>query len=520
VKIHSSLLLELLAEARRPPGQQPEQQVIPPHEPLRLPESTIRDCQQTLLTLIQDLPSHRDVDRSYSLAIIEMILCGCNINPDFVDSSSGKRPIHIAAENGDAVLVKLLLRYGARVSVHDSKGGTPIHIATIKDDVAVVEALLTTEFPCVENSPVDRANALDKAGRPTLWYASYHGYGCNVFNLLIALGKDVINFRCRNNEESTSNEKYPTALWTAAAGGQVDIARALLRAGADPSISRSDGSTLLHRVTWPAIIGERTGGEAATAERAKSMLYYQETFKAVAEGKITYIADSKPFLKVLYRLMEYHAKHPGGGTRRRAGANSGLFWDLLRHGADPFARDSESIQPIHLVAAIGEMEMCAVLLDHHRSANRSREEEEEEEEQAAAASQRTAYVNVVYKNGTTPIIYAAAFGHTQVVRMLVTQYGADPKVREGDGNDAFAAACQFGHLTTAANLLGTYPKRDLSEPNKWGITVLDKAKAEGHQHVVDWLIDLGADAGGAVGYQYRVSMIERDRDAIGQGDQR
>ena len=41
-----------------------------------------------------------------------------------------KTPLHYAAENGDAEIVKILLKYGADVNAKNEHGFTPLDVAT------------------------------------------------------------------------------------------------------------------------------------------------------------------------------------------------------------------------------------------------------------------------------------------------------------------------------------------------------------------------------------------------------
>ncbi|KAL1838435.1 hypothetical protein VTJ49DRAFT_2658 [Mycothermus thermophilus] len=405
------------------PGHTPLPQTVDWSNATRLEPSQIQELQRALVKLIQDLPPKRDSSQAQCLALIETVLSASAISPNFYIDSEGMYPIHLAVQKSDALLVKLLLRYGARISVHDRHGDTPLHIATRNDKLSVAKTLLTRSISCAEPSPIDRANAVDARGRPALWYASASGTSNRVFTYLLTLGPGVVDRRCASHPDYPENDEFPTPLWIAASQGRLATARALLGAGANPRVLGPGRSTLLHKANWLGM---------GTCEK-----------------------DTNP----------------------------GLYRGLLAHGADASARDNADRQPLHFAAAAGEVEMCLALLEHRHT------------ETSQAGEKFLPVVDVRDKRGATPLMFAAGAGQGRVVRVLVTRYGADARARDENGNDAFAAACERGYLTTAAFLLGTYPERNLDERNKRGETVLKRARANGHRGVVEWLIELGADAG-------------------------
>ncbi|KAK0706216.1 hypothetical protein B0T26DRAFT_725797 [Lasiosphaeria miniovina] len=56
--------------------------------------------------------------------------------------NEGWRPLHVAASNGDSVLVNLLLKAGASVDLKDAKGRTPLHLAVMQGHLTACTVLL------------------------------------------------------------------------------------------------------------------------------------------------------------------------------------------------------------------------------------------------------------------------------------------------------------------------------------------------------------------------------------------
>ena len=94
----------------------------------------------------------------------------------------GRTPLHYAAADSDATLVRTLLKEGAPVFVADDDGWTPLHFAAQSNAVEVAEVLLDA------GAPVD---ALDSNGNTPLWRATFSSQGRgDLVSLLRARGAD------------------------------------------------------------------------------------------------------------------------------------------------------------------------------------------------------------------------------------------------------------------------------------------------------------------------------------------
>lgn len=116
-------------------------------------------------------------------------LAGDRFSPNMIDkpTKDGRTPLHYAASHGKVETVNLLLELGARRNPQSKDGRAPLHLAVSQGHLAVVEAL----------------------------------------------AKHKVNVNIRTADRSTP-------LHMAASQGLVDIARALLLAGAGPSLSKTD----------------------------------------------------------------------------------------------------------------------------------------------------------------------------------------------------------------------------------------------------------------------------------------
>jgi len=80
------------------------------------------------------------VHKQNSKKVIENIENG-NWHVNQTDSE-GMTPLHLAADRGDEVLVRGLLRLGAHINHTDSQGQTALHVAAVSDQIKIVEILI------------------------------------------------------------------------------------------------------------------------------------------------------------------------------------------------------------------------------------------------------------------------------------------------------------------------------------------------------------------------------------------
>ncbi|PBC33687.1 Ankyrin repeat domain-containing protein [Apis cerana cerana] len=121
---------------------------------------------------------------------------------------------------------------------------------------------------------------------------------------------------------------------------------------------------------------------------------------------------------------------------------------------------------LHLAAARGDAKRLRVLLDSGR-----------------------VHVDCKDKDGTTPLILAAAGGHIEAVTELLQQ-GADPNARRLTGTTALFFAAQGGYMDIASLLLEQGAIVDSCSID--GATALFIAAQNGHVRILEVLLEHGA----------------------------
>ena len=154
--------------------------------------------------------------RGDGVAVRALVAGGADVN---AAQGDGMTALHWAANRGDSAMAVVLLRAKARLSATTRIGGyTPLHVASQSGASGVVRALLAAKAD---------ARAVTTDGATALHLAAVAGVPGTI-TALVAAGGDV---------NATEPAWGQTPLMAAAAQGRADAVRALLKAGADPSVT-------------------------------------------------------------------------------------------------------------------------------------------------------------------------------------------------------------------------------------------------------------------------------------------
>ena len=286
--------------------------------------------------------------------------------------------------------------------------------------------------------------------------------------------------------------------YNAASGGENDELERLIALGADIEWKNPDeeGATLL--------VAAAANGHLGCVE---TLLSANAQVDVQAEMGVTalMLSAANGHLECCAALIgadaQVDAKAENGGTALMAAAAEGhsdVVALLLGSGADPGVTDEDGDTALDL-ARQGDHSVAVTLLENGRlgrmAYNAASGGENDELERLIALG-----ADIEWKNpdeeGATPIMVAAAKGHSDcVVTLLSANAQVDAKA-EKNGVTALMAAAAEGHLDCVSALLIADAQVDVKGMEELdGVTALHLAATEGHSDVVALLLKSGADPG-------------------------
>jgi ankyrin repeat protein len=242
-----------------------------------------------------------------------------------------------------------------------------------------------------------------------------------------------------------------TALWLAAARGDLAVIRALLAAGvAADTHAVAENTPLLAAL------------HSAHAEAAQALLDAGANQEAIdAQGRRPLmIAGATRQLPLVQWLLAHHVQVDAQDPQRRtalwysvAMGSAAEVNALIRAGARPDVVDAQGQTVLHAAAAQGDAAVVQPLL-------------------AVATSLNQRSVN----GGDTPLLIAAARGHAELVRELLKLH-PDLDVQNHAGDTALLAAARGGHAAVCQLLLAAGSNTALR--NVAGVTAAEVAQGRG-----------------------------------------
>ncbi|XP_046452784.1 putative ankyrin repeat protein RF_0381 [Daphnia pulex] len=434
-------------------------------------------------------PFHVAVDNAKDFEILNLLLANEKVDINETRDQQGSTALHYAITASNVNVARFLLSKGANPNIDYENGSTILHEAVfLAKDMDVVELLLNHE-------DVD-VHCLDNKGRNALHYARKNKRGLveRIVKRLkekgaLERGSKLLkrnneyfkkhmrvfsNRRPRKVENFLSDGTIPIEdkidkiseeyLLSAIKDSDVESVRLLLKNGADIRAWEETGANALNFASFLA----------KTTDVIDAIL---ETGKFDING-----GDREGVTPLHFAIM---------GTNLETIARH-----LIQKGADPNIANKRGNTALHFAALYAKtIETITLILENKQVDINHRDE-----------------------LGRTALHYAIEKKNVEMARYLLEK-GADPTIRNNEGNNSFHLAAQYLADTDVLNLMLQNEKKiEIDGRNKTGRTALYFAMTASNVTVARFLLARGADPNGVdekgVTPLHVVVMFAKDMDIV------
>ncbi|XP_023419467.2 ankyrin repeat domain-containing protein 27 isoform X1 [Cavia porcellus] len=368
----------------------------------------------------------------------------------------GSTPLHLACQRGYQSVTLLLLHYKASAEVQDNNGNTPLHLACTYGHEDCVKALVYYD---VQSCRLDIGN--DKGDTP-LHIAARWGYQ-GIIETLLQNGAPT-EIQNRLKETALKCALNPKILSIMEAHRLSSERR--LKSSEVPALSPQHSVNSISQGSSTSSFSSMSSS-SKQEEPKKDYREVEKLLRAVADGDLEMVryllewteedldeaedAVSAVDLEFCHPLCQCPkcapaqkklAKIPASGLGVNVTNQDGssplhvaalhgradLIPLLLKHGANPSARNTNQAVPLHLACQKGHFQVVKYLLDSNTKPNKKD------------------------ISGNTPLIYACSAGHHEVAALLL-QHGASINASNNKGNTALHEAVIGKHVFVVELLL-------------------------------------------------------------------
>lgn len=432
-------------------------------------------------------------------AVRELLQNHADVNSAQPDGST---PLILAANSNDVEVADLLIRTGANVNARNEYGATPLFAACNSGNTAMIKLLLDAKADANLALPLGETplmSAVNRRNMDAVRALLEHGADVNAKEseggqtaLMWAVANrnpEIVKLLLGHKADTHAQSKGgSTALLFAAQQGDVESARALLDAGADPNESgRRDGLSPLvlaaesfsaevesYNNQVPILLAGRGANTNAVDAAGYTALHYASGCMPDTNTSCKVELSDQKRVEVVKALLAHGANPNVRLTRARFGDGVGLkgatpifFAAASGHaevaralkagGADPFALTDGKTSPLHLAAGVGPP----------NARDWNDEEQKKMLETTKFLVELGADVNAVGEHKWTPLHGAAYKGLDSIVQLLIEkgakidafdEYGQTPlSIANGvitvGGKYAYGNSPREFHATTRDLLL-------------------------------------------------------------------
>lgn len=454
-------------------------------------------------------PLHEAVLASHTDVAMFLVENGADASLVATSGDRSWRAVDAAVAEGEVALVKLILDKGLDPNIRQPNGDHLIQTAVEKERLKIVRLLLDNGVQL--DGP---AAVLPDEEKLALLKLAIEQGSVSIAKLLLSRGGGSVK------RKTGAAEVTPLGL--ACSLGSKPLISQLIKGGADPLAVDENGATILHYAIMSEdteivrmILKQGLDIDARDINGQSALFYAMDQDVSLAKLLLDHGADPllrdnnnnttlfnaaggsdvRVFRLLLEAGVDPNQANVAGSTPLHYASSKGNTEHvrlLLDANVDTAGINSEGISPLPAAAAAGNEAIVRMLLEH--SPNLLQLETQPTFGNAplmqAIEGQNAAVVELLLKSGAslevrnsagqTPLIVAAKFPSTDVVKTLLAAGKMDLDEADLDGRTALFFACWFGRKETVDLLLEQNPRPKCDVQDRYGATPLIMAARNGH----------------------------------------